>query len=356
MKNTDKQNYEMISRLADSFGPSGFEDEVLQTAALYTGFARTHTDSMRNMYIISPRENQNKPTVMLDAHSDEVGFMIHSTAPDGTLRFVPLGPPAKASLPSSEVLVRNTLGEYINGVISCVPPHYAKEAAGMSLDELRIDIGAASAEEAAAEYSVGMGEPAVFSTLCKINEETGTLIGKAFDCRIGCAALIETMHRLADEELGVNICGALSSQEEVGARGVKVSVNRISPDVAICFEGCPADDTIAPNHAKQTKLGFGPMLRYIDGSMITNPRFQRFALEVAEKYSIPVQTAVRSGSGTDGSAIHIASKGIPTIVIGIPVRYIHSPACIAKYRDFVCAAELAEAIVKELSSEIIKGF
>ncbi len=356
MKNTDKQNYEMIAHLCDAFGPSGFEDEVIKAARQYVTFYDTFTDKMKNFYIFPYEQNETYPTVMLDAHSDEVGFMIHSVKPDGTLGFVTLGPISKECLASSELVVRNTQGEYLSAVISTVSPHYDKNASFIKDTELCIDIGSISASQTKETYHVQMGEPAGFSTICKINEQTGTLIGKAFDCRLGCAALIETINRLEGENLKVNVKGVLSSQEEVGARGAKASVRRILPDIAICFEGCPADDTIAQDYAQQTKMGFGPMLRYIDGGMITNPAFMRFALSVADKYDIPVQTAVRTGSMTDALSIHTEKNGIPTIVIGIPVRYTHSPSCIANYEDYLNAVSLAKAIISELSKEIIEDF
>jgi putative aminopeptidase FrvX len=133
-------------------------------------------------------------------------------------------------------------------------------------------------------------------------------------------------------------------------------VNNVKPDVAICFEGCPADDTIAEPYAVQAALKKGPMLRFMDRSAICNPRFMRYALDLAEEKGITVQAAVREGGGTNASMICLSDKGTPVIVISIPVRYIHSHNCIASMSDFDAAVELAVAVIKSLDKDIVDSF
>ena len=182
------------------------------------------------------------------------------------------------------------------------------------------------------------------------------MIGKGFDCRIGCAALIETLRRLRDEKLDVDVVGVLSSQEEVGERGMKVAVNHIKPQIAICFEGCPADDTFTEPYAVQTAFKKGPMLRFMDKSIICTPRYQRYALDLAEKRGLMAQASVREGGGNNGAIVHTSLDGIPSIVIGVPVRYIHSVHGIASYYDFEATVKLAVEIVKSMNGDIIKSF
>ena len=122
----------------------------------------------------------------------------------------------------------------------------------------------------------------------------------------------------------------------------------------ICFEGCPADDTFQEPWMVQAALYKGPMLRHFDVSMITSPRFQKFALDIAQKYNIPCQESVRSGGGTDAGMIH--TEGIPCIVIGIPVRYIHSSNCFCTLDDYQNAVNLAEKIVLNLNEEVLASF
>ena len=182
------------------------------------------------------------------------------------------------------------------------------------------------------------------------------MFGKAFDCRIGCAVVLEAMRRMEGKALACDVVAVLSAQEEIGTRGAKVTVNRVKPDIAIVFEGCPADDTVVEPYMIQTAIRKGPMLRHIDRGMITHPRFQRYALDMAEKKGIPVQEAVRTGGATNGASIHLSEQGIPCIVIGLPTRYIHSHYGIASYQDFENAVKLAVEIIRSMDADVIAGF
>lgn len=127
-----------------------------------------------------------------------------------------------------------------------------------SVSNLVIDIGARSAEEAKEAFGIRIGEPAVPATPFEYDEARDIMFGKGFDCRIGCAALIETMRLLSGMELDVDVIGVLSAQEEVGERGCKVAVNKVRPNIAIVYEGCPADDTFGEAYAMQTIMKKAP--------------------------------------------------------------------------------------------------
>ena len=351
-----ERNYiDLIDRLTTAPGASGFEDAVVEQARQYcAGFADTRENSLRNLYIHRRRNTGERPVVMLDAHSDEVGFMVKAINPNGTLSFITLGGIRAERHEGQRVKVRTAGGSYIPGLISCRPPHFAKD--GGQADPLVVDVGATSDQEARERFGVRVGEPIVPDVSFHFDQDKGLIFTKALDCRIGCAALIAVMEQLQDAELAVDVEGALTTQEEIGDRGAVVAARTLQPKAAIVFEGAPADDTFAPPHEVQTALGKGPMLRLIDSSMVTNPRFVRFATELAEKEGIPVQIAVRSGGGTNGGCIHIVGDSIPVIVISVPVRYIHSPGCIAIYEDFENVVKLAVTILRHLDEETIAGF
>lgn len=150
--------------------------------------------------------------------------------------------------------------------------------------------------------------------------------------------------------------GACCSQEEVGTRGSQVTCRTVHPDIAIVFEGCPADDTCVEAYMVQTAIKKGPMLRHVDARMITNPRYQRYALALAGELGIPVQDAVRSGGSTNGANIHLSGQGVPTIVIGVPVRYAHTHYGISAYADYENGVKLAVEIIKRLNADVIGSF
>lgn len=350
----------MIKELSNANGVSGFEDEVLTIARKYINEEyNVVEDHLRNLYFVNTRNELNKPSILLDAHSDEVGFIVQAIKPNGTMVFLPLGGWVDNTVPASKVRVRNSEGKYISGIIAAKPPHFMANRDNpecIKMNEMVLDVGACSKDEVIHKFKIQIGAPIVPDVECSYDEENDLFLGKAFDCRIGCAAALETMHRLQNETLDINVLATLSSQEEVGERGMNLVTKTISPDIAIVFEGCPADDTFQEEWMIQSALRKGPMLRHFDKSMITNPRFQRFALNLAKEKNIPCQESVRSGGGTNGAMLHMANRGTPAIVIGIPVRYIHSHHGFSTYEDFNNAVELACAIVKTLNQEIIDEF
>ncbi len=349
---------QLIEKLTQARGASGFEDEVLAIAREYCGdFCDFEEDSMRNLYIRPHYNKGNRPYILLDAHSDEVGFMVQAIKPDGTLRFVPIGGWNEKALPSSKVQIYTKTG-YISGVIAAAPPHLMsaeQKNAPVSYDNLTIDVGACSANEAE-ELGIKVGAPAVPLSLFEYNEKHGILQGKAFDDRLGVAAMLKCLKLLQKEKLPLDVVAVVSSQEEVGERGITAAMHRLKPLAAICFEGCPADDTIAPPYMVQDALHGGVMLRHMDRTVICTPRFTAFAQKTAEENGIKVQMAVRSGGGNNGAYIVSANGGTPVIVAGIPVRYIHTFNCIAAVEDFNSNVGFGVALCKSLTEDIIKGF
>jgi putative aminopeptidase FrvX len=357
----DKQNtLAQIRALSEAPGVSGFEDEtVALLRRMSEGLGEQEEDAMRNLYVKRAGFKPGLPVLQLDAHSDEVGFMIKAVRPNGTLDFVPLGGWVPSNVPAHRVLVRNDQGTWIPGIVASKPPHFLSEAERKlppELAEMVIDLGASDSREIREDYRVSVAAPVVPDVGFEYQADHDVMIGKAFDNRLGCAAVIAALGELAGKDLGVNVTGAFAAQEEVGLRGAAVTAQVVKPDIAIAFEGSPADDTVVEPYAVQTALKKGPMLRHIDARMITNPRFQRFALDLARQKGIPVQEAVRTGGATDGGVIHLSGKAVPVIVVGIPVRYIHTHYGIASYRDFEDSVKLAREVILSLDSRTVRGF
>ena len=355
-----KHSLEMIAALSNAKGAPGFEDEVLTVLRRYgADLGAFREDSLRNLYL-SRRENRGgRPMVQLDAHSDEVAFMVQAVKPDGTLRFTTLGGWVPSNVPAHRVWVQTAGGGYIPGVIASKPPHFLSDAerkAAPGIEDMSIDIGASSREEVLRDYQVRIAAPVVPDAVFEYQEAHALMIGKAFDCRLGCASILRTLDSLAGKALDVDVTGAFAVQEEMGTRGAAVTASTVKPDLAIVFEGCPADDTVAEPYMVQTAIHKGPMLRHIDARMITNPRFQRYALDLAQELGIPVQESVRTGGSTNGAPIHLSNQGVPVIVIGIPVRYIHTHYGLAAHSDVEHAAALAAAILERMDAAQISRF
>ena len=346
-----------IMALSDAFGPSGFEDEAADIVRRELAALAPVRDHMGNLRCTAG-EDPGKPCVMLDAHLDETGLIVQAVRPNGTMRFLPLGGWAPTSFPSSAFRIRSRDGQDIPAVVANKPPHFMSPAERTKTPEVAdmvLDCGSVSKEETEKVLGIGIGSPAVPDVKCRYDEKRHLFFGKAFDDRIGVECAIETLLKLNGEELPCRLAGSFSVQEEVGERGVLANAAALRPDVMICFEGCPADDTFSEEYMIQAGMRRGPMLRHMDRSMITNHRFQRFALDTARKAGIPVQESVRTGGGQNGAAVY-NTLGIPAIVIGVPVRYIHSSYCYCCLEDVDAAVELAVELCRKLDRNTCDSF
>lgn len=351
----------LIKKLSDLYGISGFEDEVVEfVSEEMKSLYKVEKDSMNNLYINNiEKENRKKPVVMIDAHSDEVGFMVQSIEANGLLKFITIGGWSNQQIPAHKVKVLNSEGKYIDGIISSIPPHYtSKEDVNKVTDvtAMFIDIGTCSYEETVENYKIEIGAPVVPDVTCSYNENSKMFLGKAFDDRIGCAVIVDVMKELKNKNLDVDVTGVLSSQEEIGTRGAMVSSQRVMPNLAIVLEGPPADDNFKNKYTSQGGLRRGVQLRHFDPTMMANPRFIKFIKEISKKFDIKIQETVRSSGGTNASKIHTENLGIPTVVLGIPVRYTHSHYNFIAYEDYIETVKLVKALLENLDEEIIKKF
>ena len=350
----DAELIDLLARLSNAKAPSGFEDEVVDIVrAFCADWANVEVNSLLDVIITPHTVDADKPTLLFDAHGDEVGGMVQAIHAGGTMNFVELGHIAPGTLAGQDVFVRTGAGAWIRGVVGVKPPHFwtaTERADGKA--PLTLDVGATSKQDALERFGARIGEPFVAATTFSYDEQRDIAIGKAFDCRAGVCALLLALRELAQrDDLPVNVIGCISAQEEMGERGIGAAVRAIEPAAAFVFEGCPADDTFTPADEIQTALRKGPMFRHFDRCMITHPRFQRYVLRVAQSRGLPAQTSVRTGGGTNGGVIH--QLDIPCVVAGVPCRYIHAGASICAPQDIRAAADIAIAVAEDFSPSAI---
>lgn len=344
----------LCETITNAFGPSGFEGEVAEAvqAALPCASQR---DAMQNVYApFAPLGG--KPVVLLDAHMDEVGFMVQSITSNGLAKLVPLGGWVEHNVPAHIFHIRTRNGSTVRAVTASKPPHFlsaAERQAPLSLDSILLDAGVSSREQALA-LGIEPGCPVAPEAAFSYNEATGFALGKAFDCRLGCACLVELARALHGARLAVDAVAAFSTQEEVGLRGAKVTAEKLRPRLAICLEGTPADDNFTAPDEAQGALKKGVQIRFRDGSMVAHPGLVAFARRVAEENNIPHQCAVRTGGGTNGGSIHLAPGGVPTLVLGIPVRYAHTHYGYSAAADVDAAIALTCAILRALTPDVLR--
>lgn len=349
-----KELTKLIVELTNAAGPSGYEKEVREIfRSQLMDCAEIGYDNLGSI-IASQSGTKANPRILLAAHLDEVGLMVRGILPNGYLKVVPLGTWWAPTLLAQRVLVLAQTGKHY-GVMGAKPPHYMSDEErnrALKLDDLYIDVGARDLEEVRA-LGIKEGDLVVPDVKTEMMSPTGTLVGKAFDDRIGCAAIIQVLRELAGNHPN-QLFGAGTAQEEFGTRGAHTVAELVQPDLCLVIEGAPADDFPQSGSIIQGRLGGGVQLRYLDPTMIANRALMNLAVETAIAAGIPYQIAVREGGGTDGRVIQLHGGGVPTLVIGVPVRYAHSHQGIIQLSDVEAMINLLKELVVKLDAATVE--
>lgn len=346
----DSEAKELFRRLSEAPGAPGAEDAVRQIVAeQLDGLGEISYDGLGSL-VCELSDGTERPRVSLDAHIDEVALMVQSIDSGGRLKFVALGGWWEHVLLAQRVDVHARSG-VLPGVIGSVPPHFlaaSERTQVRRIEQLSVDIGCSSAEEARA-LGVRPGDPVVPRAELLELGNPGTLCGKAFDNRVGVTLLCD-LARSVGRDHPNRLVAVASVQEELGLRGATTSAALTRPDVAIVLECSPADDD-PQEPAPQGRIGGGPQLRLFDPTALPNRRLARYVEAVAEENDIPLQLAVRRSGGTDAGAIHRSGTGVPTAVVAVPARYIHSHGAVLRWEDYVATRKLLLAVLRGLDGE-----
>lgn len=285
------------------------------------------------------------PRVMVAGHMDEVGFMVTQITDNGMLRFQTLGGWWNQVMLAQRVQVMTENGPVI-GVISSIPPHLLTEAQRskpMEIKNMLIDVGADDRADAE-RIGIKPGDSVVPVTPFQPMANEKKILAKAWDNRYGCGLSIELLKELKNETVPNELYSGATVQEEVGLRGAQIAANMIQPDIAYVLDASPANDASGDKSAFG-QLGKGALLRIFDRTMVTHRGMREFVLDTAESNDIPYQYFISQG-GTDAGRIHLSSNGVPSAVIGICSRYIHTSASIVHIDDYAAAKELLVKLVK----------
>ncbi len=340
---------ELLTAFADCFGPPGGEAPVAKLLEQYLPpGCQVRRDGLGSI-LAEKTGNQPHPRIMLAAHLDEIGFMVQGITSQGYLRLQALGGWEPSLLPGQRLLIQTAQGPR-EGVVAALPIHFRQEnAKPLKMEELLVDIGADS-PAAVAALGVSLGDLAVpRADLSILNEHY--LVHKAWDDRVGVAALAAVLQHFQTHPHPNTLIAVGTVQEEVGSRGATAAVELAQPDVALVLEGPPADDLpgLSPD-PPQGALNRGVQIRLFDPSIIVPQTFWRWVVGLAQERQIPHQLAVRRSGATDARVIHSAQGGIPTIVLGVPVRYAHSPASMIHLADVEALLALTVAIIENLDA------
>lgn len=346
---------ELLKKLTQAPGISGHESAIKAIINDELGKNKNSLNDRIGGVAYEYKGTSEFPKIMFVGHQDEVGFIVAHIMENGLLKMQNIGGWDLTTLKSSPVQIFNKNNEIFHGVIGSIPVHHQTKGAKpeLTLSSMFVDIGAKSKKEVVEDYKIRIGDPIVPVSPFYFNEKSQTIFSKAFDDRIGIAGIIELGKYLEENNNHPNtIFCAGSVQEEVGTRGAATITEVVKPDIAVVIEGPPADDFPGNGTNAQTKLGEGLHIRLYDPTMIAKSELKNFVLDLAEELNLKHQPTVRRGGGTDAKVIHLAQQGIPTIVIGAPVRYAHSHNGIMSLQDYQDMMKLAQAICDRLDKKI----
>lgn len=301
-------------------------------------------DNLGGIFGLKKGDDQG-PRIMVAGHMDEVGFMVSQITENGMLRFQPLGGWWSQVLLAQRVEIITANGPVI-GVIGSIPPHILSDEVRnkpMEIKNMLIDIGADDLEDA---KKIGIRPGQQIVPICPFTPMANSkkILAKAWDNRYGCGLAIELLKELKDEKLPNTLYSGANVMEEVGLRGAQTAATLIKPDLFFALDASPAND-MSGSKTEFGQLGKGTLLRIFDRSMITHRGMREFVLDTAETHNIPYQYFISQG-GTDAGRVHTSNEGVPSAVVGICSRYIHTAGSIIHTDDYAAAKELIIKLVR----------
>jgi putative aminopeptidase FrvX len=336
-----------LARLCAAVSVSGDEGEVRKIIRdELKGYAdEIKVDALGNVLVTGSGRGRRRLRVMLDAHMDEVGFMLVAEEGEGLYEFKTLGGIDPRNLAGKQVVVGK---DHTPGVIGAKPIHLAKSDElkhAISADSLRIDLGPGGKAK--------VGERGTFAPNFR---RTGpSIMSKALDDRIGVALLIELIKSAPSN---VELVAAFTVQEEIGLRGAKVAAHSLKPDLAIVIDATPANDLPmqldGENTFYNTKLGLGPAIYVASSATLDDPRLVRFMAATAEKGHIPYQLRQPGGGSNNSGSIQRAGAGVPVVSVSVPHRYTHSAMSLIRVDDLNNTLRLLSAALRGLTPAVLR--
>ncbi len=339
---------ELLRNLSNAFGPPGGEEPVAMLVTEYLRpYCRVSRDGLGSVLGAKPGDSA-RPRLMLAAHMDEIGFMVQAVTAAGYCRLQALGSWTPGLVPGQRLIIQGARGS-VEGIVATVPVHHqSQEKKEIKIEDLLVDVGARSAAEVR-QLGVGVGDLLVpRGDFAMFNDNL--YLNKAWDDRVGVAAMIAALRALPETGHPNTVVAAATVQEEVGVRGAAAAVELVRPDAAIVLEGPPADDYPGLVSEPQGAVGGGCQIRVFDPSIIVPRPFWQRAVELAREHGVTHQLAVRRSGSTDARVIHLAQGGIPTLILGVPVRYAHTGAGLIHRQDFEAMVTLVVALIRDLDA------
>ena len=335
---------ELIKKLSDMRGVSGFEyritDDIADMLRPYCDEIRK--DSMGSVIAVRKCGTENAPKLMIEAHCDEIGLIVTDITPEGYLTFSNVGGVDVRTLPQTEVVLHGK--KDIWGVIGIKPQHMLEDGKTVKMTDMAVDTGL-DADEVKKIVSVGDS-----ISLAQSVGEMGDkqFSGKSLDDRACLAAIIKAMENIRNDKLNVDVYAVAAVQEEVGCRGGRTAAYGIYPDMAIAID---VTHGITPDNSERAfEVGKGITISV--GPNI-HPKMAQRLFDTAKRHNIGAMTEVDGGdTGTDAWEIQVAREGVPTALLSIPLKYMHTSVETIAIEDAEALAKLLTEFIREQKEDI----
>jgi endoglucanase len=347
----EKSSLDFLRQLVNTPSPSGFEAAGQR---VWLDYARqfadeTFTDAYGNA--VAVLNKGGSPRIMLSGHADEIGLMVNYIDANGFIYLRRIGGVDPAITKAQRVVIHTAAGP-VRGVVGTLAPHLQKgdgDPKPPKLHELYVDIGCKN--KATAEKLVQVGDPITLADEFEVLRGD-IAIARGFDNRIGTFAAIEAVRRIKQgrTKIAAEVCAVSNIQEEVGLFGARQIAYSLQPDVALCVDVTHATDVpgLSKEQHGDVQLGHGPA---ITRGGPNHPEVYARLRAVAKRAKIPLQLEAVSGtSGTDTDAIFWTRGGIPSALVSLPNRYMHSPVEMIHLRDLEQVSELLAAFVTSVKA------
>ena len=325
-------NSELLKKLVTVYGPSSREHLIREMISeeIKDHVDELYTDALGNL--IAHKKGPGKK-IMISAHMDQIGLIVTDIDKDGFVRFGNIGGISPAVTFSQRVI-------FENNTIGAVYSEPVDDLSKLKLEDMFIDIGAKSKEEA--ESMVSIGDICVYHA--EYSENSNVVFTPYLDDRVGCFVAVEAIKSIQKPENDLYF--VFSVQEEVGLRGAKTAAYGVDPDFGLAIDVTTHGDT---PKAKRFAVGLhkGAAIKVKDNSVISHPLVRERLVHLAKEKGIPYQMEVLEFGGTDSGAIHMNKSGVPSGVISIPTRYVHSTVEMASKEDITNCIALLKAYLEE---------
>jgi len=337
-------NNELIKELCDTPGVPGCEDAIssIVSREIEESCVASLKDPMGNLIFQVNNTIPEAPTILIDAHMDEVGFIVSHIEDSGMLRVIALGGIDPKLFYGQRLTIWGK--EKIESTVAAIPPHISDKNSSSStpVEDCLIDTGISASK---IKKIVAIGDQVTFSTECIIDNQR--ILSKSLDDRIGLYVMIETIKKINKKALKCNLFASASVQEEMGLRGARIINSQVNPDFSIALEGTVSNDLPGvPLYKKLAQLGNGPEIRISDKYLIADRGFNSYMQDIALKKGIKYQLTAKNAGGTNATAFQVTGQGSKATVLSVPVRYLHSPSS-------VCLTKDVDSTIKLLTNSIL---